>query len=213
MLMSKLVFFSSLLVIAIIAYLISSFEFLLIAIIALTFIFLILAGITSIFKKLNAKYFKIPSLILVICIFGIGVSLFRPYEKAVTETGTLSEKLKYAYETDQKDRKQLRSFLTYFSDLEQRDDKRLAQVKKIQKEDTIEKALDKFYAAFIYHHSDNSGDYKIASKLAAEASKSESLKDNYQVQWLRKATYDRYLLSIGKQEKYNTQNNFSIDFE
>lgn len=213
MLMSKLVFFSSLLVIAILSYLISSFEFLLIAIIALTFIFLILAGITSIFKKLNAKYFKIPSLILVICIFGIGVSLFRPYEKAVTETGTLSEKLKYAYETDQKDRKQLRSFLTYFSDLEQRDDKRLAQVKKIQKEDTIEKALDKFYAAFIYHHSDNSGDYKIASKLAAEASKSESLKDNYQVQWLRKATYDRYLLSIGKQEKYNTQNNFSIDFE
>ena len=213
MLMSKLVFFSSLLVIAILSYLISSFEFLLIAIIALTFIFLILAGITSIFKKLNAKYFKIPSLILVICIFGIGVSLFRPYEKAVTETGTLSEKLKYAYETDQKDRKQLRSFITYFSDLEQRDDKRLAQVKKIQKEDTIEKALDKFYAAFIYHHSDNSGDYKIASKLAAEASKSESLKDNYQVQWLRKATYDRYLLSIGKQEKYNTQNNFSIDFE
>ncbi|OEY73241.1 hypothetical protein [Salegentibacter salarius] len=159
--MSKLVFFFSLLIIAILSYLISSFEFILIAIITLTFIFLIFAGIISIFKNLNRKYFKIPSRILVICIFGIGVSLFRPYEETVTETGTLSERLQYAYETDQKDRKQLRSFLTYFSDLEQRDDKRLAQVKKIQKEDTIEKALDKFYAAFIYHHSDNSNDYKI----------------------------------------------------
>lgn len=213
MLMSKLVFFSSLLVIAILSYLISSFEFLLIAIIALTFIFLVFAGLIHLLKKLNAKYFKIPSLILVICIFGIGVSLFRPYEKAVTETGTLSEKLKYAYETDQKDRKQLRSFLTYFSDLENRDDIRLAQVKELRREDTIKKALDKFYAGFIYHHSDNSSDYKIASKLASEAAESASLKDNYQVQWLRKATYDRYLLSKGKQEKYNTQNSFSIDFE
>ena len=213
MLMSKLMFFFSLLIIAILSYLISSFEFILIGIIALTFIFVLFAGIIRIFKKLNAKYFKTPSRILVICIFGIGVSLFRPYEKAVTETGTLSEKLKYAYETDQKDRKQLRSFLAYFSDLERRDDKRLAQVKKIQKADTIEKALDKFYAAFIYHHSDNSSDYKIASKLAADAAESKPLKDNYQVQWLRKATYDRYLLSIGKQEKYNTQNSFSIDFE
>ena len=213
MFMSKLVFFFSLLIIAILSYLISSFEFILIANIALTFIFLLFAGFIRIFKKLNVKYFKTPFRILVICIFGIGVSLFRPYEKAVTETGTLSEKLQYAYETDQKDRKQLRSFLTYFSDLEDRDNKRLAQVKELRKEDTIKKALDKFYAAFIYHHSDNSGDYKIASKLAADAAESESLKDNYQVQWLRKATFDRYLLSIGKQEKYNTQNSFNIDFE
>ena len=49
--------------------------------------------------------------------------------------------------------------------------------------------------------------------MATEAAKHEELKENYVVQWLEKAAYDRYMKSIGKPEKYNTQDKFSIDFE
>ena len=162
---------------------------------------------------IKAYYFRNSLLLMLICISGVCISLIRPYDKAVIHQGSLSEKLKFAYESDQKDRMQLRSFLSYFSNLEHRDLKRLNQVKNIRKINTIKKPRDKFYAAFIYHHGKDSIDYKIASKLATEAALHSSLKNDYKVQWLRKAAHDRYLLAIGKQEKYNTQNNFSFDIE
>ncbi|GHA32873.1 hypothetical protein GCM10007103_12900 [Salinimicrobium marinum] len=128
-------------------------------------------------------------------------------------SGSLGKKLQYAYETDQNDRKQLRSFIGLFSKLNERDDKRLTQVKELSQDRKLLKPMDKFYAAFIYHHSDNSTDYETASKLSAQAAESEKLQDHYQVQWLKKAAYDRYMVSLGKPEKYNTQNSFGIKVE
>lgn len=128
-------------------------------------------------------------------------------------SGSIDEKLQYAYKTDQSDRKQLRSFIGLFSKLEERDDQRLTQVKQLSHNRSLLKPIDKFYAAFIYHHSENSTDYEVASKLSAQAAESEQLQDHYQVQWLKKAAYDRYMVSIGKPEKYNTQNSFSVEVE
>ncbi|KEO71989.1 hypothetical protein EL17_20980 [Anditalea andensis] len=62
-------------------------------------------------------------------------------------------------------------------------------------------------------HSPDHKHYKIASKLAAEAASVENLRDHYQVQWLKKASYDRYRISIGKSGIYNTQDKISISFE
>jgi len=211
--MGKIILYLSIIAIAILSFFIQSFEFILIALVILSLIFIVLAGIFRAFKRIKFQYFKIPILIIGVCLFGILVSLFRPYEKVILETGKPSEKLAYAYKTDQNDRKQLKSYLTYFSELEQRDKLRLAQVEKINTKNEIEKPTDKFYAAYIYHHSDQSSNYKIAYKLAEEAAKSNSLKDDYEAQWLRKATYDRYLVSIGKPQKYNTQDTFTFDIE
>ncbi len=198
---------------AILSYQIQSFEFILIAIILLSLIFLILAGIRNYFKRIRSVYLKVPVIIIGIGILGVVVSLFRPYENAVLDTGTVSDKLEYAYVTDQSDRKQLRSYFPVLSELDQRDQKRMDQVIELQKQKKIVEPLDKFYAAFIYHHSDNSDDYKTASKLAAAAAKAPVLKDHYQVQWLARASYDRYMISIGKEERYNTQNKFSFEVE
>jgi energy-coupling factor transporter transmembrane protein EcfT len=211
--MKKLIYFISLIIIFTLSYLVVGFEFILFAISALSFIFLLILGVMRIFKKLNSRYLKIPLLIIGTCLLGVLVSLFRPYGEAIVKSGSVSEKLEYAYETDQKDRKQVKSFVDYFSLLVPKDTKRLQQVKDIYKEDVIVKPIDKFYSAFVYHHSNNSKDYEIASKLATEAAESDQLKDNYQVQWLRKAAYDRWMLSLGKPEKYNTQNSFSIEVE
>lgn len=186
-------------------------NYLLMLIMVLALIFLILIGLVSIFKIQNSQRFKIPLWTILICLSGIITSLFRPYDEATIESDNPGRNLEYAYRTDQADRQELRSFVSFMSKLEERDHERLEQVRKLYSQDKISTPIDKFHAAFVFHHSDNSNDYRIASQLAADAAQNEALKDNYTVQWLQKASYDRYMLSIGKPEKYNTQNTFSLD--
>ena len=208
----KLIFLSLIIIISLLSYFVNWFNYVLILIAVLALVYILLIGLISIFKKVRSNHFKTPALLICICITGVIISLFRPYDPAVIESENISTELQYAYNTDQDDRKELKSFVGYFSELNKRDSLRLMQVRKYHLKNKITKPIDKFHAAFIFHHSDNSEDYKIASELASEAANSEKLKDNYTVQWLQKASYDRYMLSIGEPEKYNTQNNFSIDF-
>lgn len=199
------------LVISLFSYNMLWVNYLLMLIIVLALIFLILIALVSIFKIQNSQRFKIPLWIIIICLAGIITSLFRPYDEATIESDNPGRNLEYAYKTDQADRQELRSFVSFMSNLEERDHERLEQVRKLYSQDKISTPMDKFHAAFVFHHSDNSNDYRIASQLAADAAQNEALKDNYTVQWLQKASYDRYMLSIGKPEKYNTQNTFSLD--
>ncbi|WP_423819688.1 hypothetical protein V5739_03640 [Salinimicrobium sp. TIG7-5_MAKvit] len=106
---------------------------------------------------------------------------------------------------------QLKSYI--LGELDPRDKKRLKQVKVICKQENDLIPIDKFHAAFVYHHSDNTEDYKMAYQLADAAAEAPSLQEHYQVQWLRKAAYDRWMISIGKPEKFNTQGKFSVDLE
>lgn len=209
--MKKTILVFSLIITAILSYQITWINYLLILIIFLSVAFLITVGLISVFKKLGNRIFKIPVLIICICIVGLISSLFKPYETAVIKSNDVSKNLEYAYKTDQSDRKELKSFIGYFSKLKERDSIRLKQIRENYNQDKLSKPIDKFHAAFVFHHSDNSKDYKIASELAEEAANSQKLKNNYTVQWLKKASFDRYMVSIGKPEKYNTQNNLSID--
>ena len=204
----NLIWIVLLLLIAIVAYEVASIEFAFIGFMLLCMIFLIGVGLVSIFKKLSPQFVRVPILLIGICIAGVIVAIFKPYDEAIRNSGSASERLEYAYKTDQKDRMLLKSYV--LGDMNERDELRLKQVKEIESQDVELKPLDKFHAAFVYHHSDNSDDYAMASKLAAAAAEAQELKDHYQVQWLRKAAYDRWMVSMGKPEKYNTQNNFSI---
>ncbi|WP_439482746.1 hypothetical protein [Cyclobacterium plantarum] len=162
---------------------------------------------------MSKRYFSIPIIIIAVCIFGLLSALLRPYDTAILDSGSTSERLQYAYETDQDDRKQLKSYIPYLSKLKERDDLRLNLAKRIDEGTEDLKPIDQFYAAFIFHHSDNSNDYETASKLASEAANARHLQDHYLVQWLNKAAYDRWMVSMGKAEKYNTQNKFSIEID
>lgn len=196
---------------AFLSFQIKSFEFFLLAIALLALIFLLVVGVIRSFKKVNLKYLKIPFFVIAISLFGVVVSLFRPYGEAVKRSGDPAEQLEYAYKTDQKDRWQLRSYIDFFSELKERDSRRLEQVKDILEKNEKLEALDKFHAAFVLHHSGKSEDYRLAASLADAAAEDAALKDVYEVQWLKKAAYDRWKVSIGEPEKYNTQNNFSFD--
>jgi hypothetical protein len=140
--------------------------------------------------------------------------LFRPLEHAIVSAGDVSEKLAYAYKTDQADRMTVRAYLGMFKDnMVERDSIRLEQANQLYRDNLISLPMDKFYAAFIFHHSKQSSFFQIAQELAGEAASVSELKDNYVVQWLAKATYDRWMVSLGKPQKYGTQDKFSVSVE
>ncbi|SOC80488.1 hypothetical protein SAMN06296241_2038 [Salinimicrobium sediminis] len=196
---------------AFLSFQIKSSEFFLLAIVLLALIFLVVTGVIRSFKRVNSKYLKIPFFVIAISLFGIFVSLFRPYGEAVKYSGFPAEQLEHAYKTDQKDRWQLRSYIDIFSKLKERDSLRLQQVKDILGRKDMLKSLDKFHAAFVLHHSRESEDYRLAASLAGAAAEDPALKDVYEVQWLKKAAYDRWKVSIGEPEEHNSQNHFSFD--
>jgi len=49
--------------------------------------------------------------------------------------------------------------------------------------------------------------------LTSEAPKARHLQDHNLVQCLKKVAYDRWMVSIGKPEKYNSQKKFSIEID
>ncbi|UJH90982.1 hypothetical protein LZ575_20250 [Antarcticibacterium sp. 1MA-6-2] len=162
---------SLIIVLVALCFYISWFNIVLLALVLLIILYITLA--TAV-RKLKGKKIKpllgFPLRLIGILLIAIAASFFIPYSPAVIETGDISAELKYAYETDQEDRKNLKSYTGIFqNEIQSRDELRLDQVKKYYSEGNIKKPLDKFHAAFVYHHSDNSADYEVASKLAAEA--------------------------------------------
>ncbi|MDF9797725.1 hypothetical protein OKW21_002988 [Catalinimonas alkaloidigena] len=204
-----------LIAISLLAYHYSLISFLLMLCIALSLLVLIVAGIIKLLSSsLNPIWLKLPFQIILICIVGIFIGLFRPLAPAVIHTDDVSENLSYAYQTDQGDRKNLKAYIGLFrEELANRDSLRLRQVKDLYTNRLIQKPLDKFHAAFVFHHAEESKDYEIANELASQAASAEALKDVYQVQWLAKASYDRWMVSLGKPQKYDTQDKFGISVE
>jgi hypothetical protein len=111
------------------------------------------------------------------------------------------------YKTDQRDRFTLRWLNT------SRDDARIARVLEIHRAEsdwTPEEMLD---AAMVLQHGHDSSHYRIAHELASAAcGRGVSTREWPQssAEWLVKATYDRWMLSIGKPQVYGTQKEFIL---
>lgn len=194
------------------AYMYNLVSFLLLAIVVLSLAMLMVAGLVKIFRnKLNPNWVRVPLTIVAICVAGVLIGLFRPLEPAIVTTSNVSDQLAYAYKTDQADRMTVKAYVGLFKDsMATRDSIRLEQVNQLYKNNQISEPLDKFYAAFVFHHSKKSAFYEIAQQLAGEAADVHELKNDYVVQWLAKATYDRWMVSLGKPQKYGTQEKFSV---
>ncbi|WP_157243473.1 hypothetical protein [Algoriphagus resistens] len=140
--------------------------------------------------------------------------LLAPLEEPRITTGNVSQDLEYAHRMDQADRMNLKFFIGAFhTQMRERDSIRLNQVLGYSKSGQIEKSRDKFYAAFVLHHNPkkDSSLYRKAHTLAQAAASDPGLTDDFQVQWLSKATYDRWMLSIGKEQEYDTQGGVSFE--
>jgi hypothetical protein len=83
-----------------------------------------------------------------------------------------------------------------------RDSIRLHKTLKLLENDTISLSpVDKYHAAMVLQHGNKPAHYKKAHELATNAAK-HNIKNS---KWLKKATYDRWQLSIGNKQKYGTQ--------
>ncbi|WP_215224671.1 hypothetical protein [Echinicola shivajiensis] len=193
------------------------FSYALLSLMAILFVYILLAGIVQLFRKhLDGKWFYFPLAIFSIPIFGLLIGLLRPLPDAIIPSDDVSKKLEYAYSTDQGDRKNLKFFLpTYRAQMIKRDSIRLVQVRDLKERGKINKSMDKFHAAFVLHHNHikDSALYRMAHTLAHEADADNAMEGNLQVEWLKKATYDRWMLSIGKAQKYNTQGGISFEVQ
>jgi hypothetical protein len=202
----------ALVTIGVLSYMYNLFSFLLLAVIGLSLVVLLVSGIVRLFRaNLHARWLSVPLLVIAIGLSGVVIGLFRPLEQAVIPSGNVSDKLAHAYKTDQSDRMTIRTYLGLFKEnMVMRDSTRLEQANQLYKADQITLPRDKFYAAFIFHHSKQPSLYEVAQRLASEAASVNELKDDYVVQWLAKATYDRWMVSLGKPQKYGTQDKFSV---
>lgn len=158
-------------------------------------------------KKSNSKWWRFLAIYFSILIFGVLVNLAKPLSRPLDLTSlSVADQLKYAYSTDQWDRTTTRSLI--FSDygkrvIAPRDSMRRVKVYELYNAGRIKTTEEKYDAAFILHHGNDSNDYRLAHQLAIEAFKQDS--DFTNLKWLTEATYDRWQRSIGKPQKYGTQ--------
>lgn len=195
------------------SYFIEYSSFIWIAIIIINLLFIFTVFIIWIFKK-NKVSKKIRSSLILISLFSIGVFInsLLPYKNLnFLNDSKLSipEKIKFLYDSDQSDRKHLKSYTLkkYSLTVNKRDVERLETAKKYFSQYKNGKLKldnqDKFYLAMIFHHGKETEDFKIAYQLASEIV--ESKEEIRNAPWLKKATYDRLLISQGKPQKYGTQ--------
>ena len=108
--------------------------------------------------------------------------------------------LKKMYEEDQSSRKMEK---IEWDKLVKQDSTRRVEVLEMIKQNKLSTQNDYFHAAMIFQHGKDSTSYKLAYEYSKKASVMDTT--NSLFRWLSAASYDRYLISIGKPQIYGTQ--------
>jgi hypothetical protein len=87
-----------------------------------------------------------------------------------------------------------------WSKLKPEDAARKKRVRELLDSGALQSGVDFFYAAFIYQHGNDPGDYLLAHTLSMAA-----MARGYDAGWISAATMDRYLQIIGKPQIFGTQ--------
>lgn len=167
-------------------------------------IFIILFIIVLIKKKRRNQLLSFIVVLNFSFIISIFISFLFPLKKPLpTNTENIASTLKYIYDTDQIDRMDIRIFISdsYRKKIKERDKMRLHFVNNLLQANKISTPTEKYLFAMIFHHGDKPEHYEKAYLLASEAAKA-----NVQnAEWLSKAAFDRWMISIGEEPKYGTQ--------
>jgi hypothetical protein len=116
---------------------------------------------------------------------------------------TLNTELLDIYEADQADRRVVRYEDIDWSQVGARDKQRQARVSEIVTAGGAKAADDFYHAAMVFQHGDEPEHYQKAHEWAMRAV--ELNPEFTRARWLAAATEDRYLMSMGKPQKYGTQ--------
>lgn len=112
-----------------------------------------------------------------------------------------SEELSRMFAEDQADRLPSGTSPINWDMVRPRDDARRARILKLYTAGNLQTKLDYYHAAFVMHHGSTSEEYLLALELSIIAlAKGES-----KAKWLVAATEDRFLISIGRKQRWGTQ--------
>ena len=114
----------------------------------------------------------------------------------------MNEELKALYKADVNERKKLGSSkVGADEELLEHDKERRKRVKEIIDSGGLKVAKDFYHAALIFQHGEASKDFQKANELARKAMEM----GDERAKWLFAASLVRWLLSVGKPQKFGTQ--------
>jgi hypothetical protein len=142
-------------------------------------------------------------IILALCIIAFRSWLTVDSLRAQAPTSKDNEELVRLHHEDQADRSPADGKEIDWSIVGPRDKARLARVKVLYKENRLHTGADYYHAAMILQHSDNADDFLLAHEFCVVAI-SKGKNDRY-TRWLAAASEDRFLMNIGRPQRFATQ--------
>lgn len=112
-----------------------------------------------------------------------------------------SERMKAFFDADQSSRRGISKHKELWPKLEEEDRARRVEVMTYLENGKLAAADDFYYAALIFQHGNCADHFKLSNQLAE---KSMNL-GNHDARWLFAASLDRYLMTLGKPQKFGTQ--------
>jgi hypothetical protein len=160
-------------------------------------------------RPVSAAALQIPAFAVLCGALGLAAGLFGGPAALPSAKTSVSRELTYIYNTDQGDRFTLRWLRP------ERDAVRLSRVLELHKQGLITNPVDQLNATMVLQHGNDSTHYRLAHELAKAALDgwvATPGRSKEEAEWLMKATYDRWMLSIGKPQVYGTQKEFHTRF-
>lgn len=113
----------------------------------------------------------------------------------------VSQRMKKLFDVDQSSRRGIMNHKERWAKLEEEDRARRVEVMSYIANGKLASADDFYYAAMIFQHGNCVDHYKLSNQLAE---KSMDM-GNHDARWLYAASFDRYLMTLGKPQKFGTQ--------
>jgi hypothetical protein len=129
-----------------------------------------------------------------------GAASARPSDPQTTAPRDLDE-LARLYEKDQRDRQPTGDKPIDWSVVAPRDRRREARVKELYEAGSLRTGKDFYRAAMVLQHAARPEDYLLAHEFCVVA----LAKGDKDARWLAAATEDRYLMNIGRAQRFGTQ--------
>lgn len=120
---------------------------------------------------------------------------------AQSEVASSADELKRLFDEDQADRTTAPGKNIDWESVSMRDEAREQRVKELLRGGAFQSGADYYHAAMILQHSPEANDYLLAHDLCVIAiSKGEQ-----RAKWLAAASLDRFLMAIGRPQRFGTQ--------
>jgi hypothetical protein len=127
---------------------------------------------------------------------------------AAVEAKSSTTDLKKLFEEDQAERMPGPGKNIDWEAVSQRDEAREARVKELLRSGALHSGADFYHAAMILQHAVDADDYLLAHDLCVIA----IAKGEERAKWLAAASLDRFLLAIGRQQRFGTQFTANVRF-